>query len=341
MIPQTQKIIDFLVQNVTTHPRDLVPFTAKHFSVTPVTVHRHLNKVLAEGKITKTGQKKGVIYSLPDALNKGLFFKIEPGLDESEVWKQSLAEAFSGLPENVIEICRYGFTEIFNNAIEHSAGRLIGITTQWTSRKVEIGILDTGIGIFKKLKDAFNLADERESILQLSKGKLTTDPAHHSGEGIFFTSRAFDEFALTANGLVYFKKAIDEDWFIETRDHLQDEGTHVSLTIDTHSERRLADVFKKFTNPETLQFDRTHILIALSKFGEEQYISRSQAKRVLLGTDKFKPVVLNFQGVKTVGQGFVDEVFRVFQNEHPDITFEYVNANEDVRFMIERGLPKS
>jgi hypothetical protein len=40
-----------------------------------------------------------------------------------------------------------------------------------------------------------------------------------------------------------------------------------------------------------------------------------------------------------VGQGFVDEVFRIFQKKHPNIKIEFTNANEDVRFMIERGLP--
>ena len=41
-----------------------------------------------------------------------------------------------------------------------------------------------------------------------------------------------------------------------------------------------------------------------------------------------------------VGQAFVDEVFRVFQNEHPDITIEYINVNADVDIMIKRGMSK-
>ena len=48
---------------------------------------------------------------------------------------------------------------------------------------------------------------------------------------------------------------------------------------------------------------------------------------------------MDFSNIKTVGQGFVDEVFRIFQNKYPAIKIEYSNANEDVRFMIERSLP--
>ena len=71
----------------------------------------------------------------------------------------------------------------------------------------------------------------------------------------------------------------------------------------------------------------------------ERYISRSQARRIVLGLEKFKHVVLDFRHISTVGQGFVDEVFRVFQSKYPQIKIEYTNANDDVKFMIERSLP--
>ena len=54
--------------------------------------------------------------------------------------------------------------------------------------------------------------------------------------------------------------------------------------------------------------------------------------------DKFKQIILDFEGVSSVGQVVVDEVFCVFQDEHPDITIRYVNANPDVDSMIKRGL---
>ena len=38
---------------------------------------------------------------------------------------------------------------------------------------------------------------------------------------------------------------------------------------------------------------------------------------------------------------FADEVFRVFQNEHPKVKISYLNANADVEFMVKRGASNS
>ena len=38
--------------------------------------------------------------------------------------------------------------------------------------------------------------DKRQALFELSKGKFTTDPSRHSGEGVFFTSRMFDDFEI-------------------------------------------------------------------------------------------------------------------------------------------------
>ena len=66
------------------------------------------------------------------------------------------------------------------------------------------------------------------------------------------------------------------------------------------------------------------------------HISRSQARRVLSGLEKFKIVVFDFDKVPMIGQSFADEIFRVFQSKHPKIQIEAINMNEAVRFMIDR-----
>lgn len=87
-----------------------------------------------------------------------------------------------------------------------------------------------------------------------------------------------------------------------------------------------------------MAFDRTEIVVELSRFGEEAYISRSQAKRILRNLDAFNVITLDFQGVRIAGQGFSDEIFRVYQNEYPDKQIKYINANDDVIFMIKRAV---
>ena len=69
-----------------------------------------------------------------------------------------------------------------------------------------------------------------------------------------------------------------------------------------------------------------------------KYISRSEAHRVMTGMEKFKTVILDFNGIQTIGQGFADEVFRVWKSAHPGIEIKAENANDDVMFMIKRAI---
>jgi hypothetical protein len=99
-------------------------------------------------------------------------------------------------------------------------------------------------------------------------------------------------------------------------------------------------VFLKYTNlidEGEFGFDKTEIRIKLYTIGGV-HISRSQARRVLAGLEKFKIIVFDFDKVPTVGQAFADEVFRVFQNKYPDIKLEAENMSEGVKFMVERAI---
>lgn len=333
-----ESIEKFILEGITENPGSIVSLAMKNFSTSRVTVLRYLNRLIAEGKAFRTGKNKGARYHLTDTFDKDIKISLEPGLEEHQVWERYFAAQFRKLPENILEICSYGFHEILNNAIEHSQGNEIMIATKWKKQILTMRIADDGVGIFNKIKETFQLADERESILRLSQGKVTTDPKNHTGEGVFFTSRAFDKFALMANGYFYRRVNLENDWVYESHKDKTERGTGVSMEISVESKRRLPDVFKPYTHPETKAFDRTNLLVEFSQDEAESMISRSQARRLLAGADRFQKITLDFSNVKNVGQGFVDEVFRVFKNSHPGIQIDYTHANEDVRFMIERGL---
>ena len=63
-------------------------------------------------------------------------------------------------------------------------------------------------------------------------------------------------------------------------------------------------------------------------------MSRSQAKRILARVDRFKEVILDFEGVTHIGQGFADEIFRVFVKAHPDVRILHDHCTPDVEKMI-------
>ncbi|MCP4347859.1 MAG: DUF4325 domain-containing protein [Desulfobacterales bacterium] len=262
---------------------------------------------------------------------KSFVINISPDSDEDRIWRGNIKPLLEGINKNVNDICHYGFTEILNNAFEHSEGSKVCIDAACSDDKIEISITDNGIGIFNNIKKKFDLEDERHALFELSKGKLTTDPEKHTGEGIFFTSRMFDRFIIKSSNLNFIHE--NSDWLVE---NLKDnfEGTRISLTINTKSTRTTKEVFDKYT--EDTSFAKTRFLLFLTQYGCDNLISRSQAKRVLARADKFKEIVLDFSNVEMIGQGFADQIFRVFKNAHPEITVMWSNANNDIEKMIHR-----
>lgn len=337
---RSKKIKLFILENIPSHSRDIVAVTAAEFAVTRTTVHRHLNNLLKNGKVYKVGITNNIVYTLQSSLFRRFDFPLTKHLSESDIWAKNYKFLKDELPENIYAICEYGFTEMLNNAKDHSQGSQVHIESDIENGRIKFRIFDNGVGVFKKLKDAFGYTDERESILQLSKGKLTTDPKNHSGEGIFFSSRVFDSFVIVANGFAYVRDHKEDDWFFERRESTPTKGTlfEMEITIATDSMRNLSSVFKKYTDPTTRAFDKTQILVNLSLSNEDRFVSRSQAKRILIGLEKFKHIILDFKGIQSVGQAFVDEVFRVFQNDHVEIKISAINENDDVKFMVERGI---
>ena len=163
-------------------------------------------------------------------------------------------------------------------------------------------------------------------------------PKSHSGEGIFFTSKSADLFILDSFGYQLALNTKVENVAIKNVSIIK-RGTKVIFEIDANSERHLNQVFKKYTNlseESDYGFDKTEIRVKLYTMGGV-HISRSQARRILSGLEKFKIILLDFENVPVVGQAFADEVYRVFHYKYPDIKIEEKNMSEGVRFMIERA----
>ena len=68
-------------------------------------------------------------------------------------------------------------------------------------------------------------------------------------------------------------------------------------------------------------------------------ISRSQAKRLVRRFDEYEEIILDFDGIEDIGQGFAHELFVVFANAHSNIKLDVINTNENVRKMINHVVP--
>lgn len=304
-------------------------------------VNSVIRDMVHKGLLLKAGTTAGAFYVLPENENLlgdevAVRLKRE-GLEEHKVFDDLKEKALflNNLKENVSSILFYAFTEILNNAIEHSRSQYIEIRIRSDKENVEFTVNDFGVGVFKNVMQKRNLHSELEAIQDLLKGKTTTQPHSHTGEGIFFTSKITDVFVLESFEYRLRVDNIIKDIFIEEVSP-QKRGTKVTFIISLASEKHLNDVFSKFvTEPGEVGFDKTEIKVRLYVSGTV-YISRSQARRILTGLDKFKTIILDFDRVTTVGQAFADEIFRVFQQRHHDITIRAINAVEPVKFMIDR-----
>lgn len=332
-IPE-KELRDFIFNNLEQNPSSITRLTSEKFGISRQVVNYHLKRLEKEGRISSTGTTRNKRFFVKPIHEIGFELDIISGLEEHKVWKERIEPLLKGYKSNVVSISNYGFTEMFNNVIDHSEGSNVLISIKVFPNKIEMMVHDNGVGIFNKIAREFHLDDQRHAILELSKGKLTTDPKRHSGEGIFFSSRMFDEFAILS-GKFYFSSSAGIDWLHDREKETA--GTAVFMTLNTNTSRTMKEVFDRFATGEDYGFTKTHIPVSLLKYGEENLISRSQAKRLLAGLQKFKEVILDFERINSIGQAFADEIFRVFRNEHPNIRLIPINTMDEVKKMITRA----
>ncbi|MBI4125876.1 MAG: DUF4325 domain-containing protein [Deltaproteobacteria bacterium] len=308
-------------------------------------IHRHLILLVREGKIIKLGTSRKTAFYV---LNQQAVLKktggprphfrkrYKPqGLDEESVFEELLHQPtlLKDLSPKVRSLFHYAFTEILNNAIDHAQSPIIVVDVQSTPHDIRFAVIDHGVGIFENIRSKKMLANEMEALQDLLKGKQTTAPGEHSGEGIFFTSKIADRLTIESHRKRLLIDHRLDDLFVE--DIRKCRGTRVRFMLSKQTSKDLDAIFAQYTNEE-FQFSKSQVTVKLFKEGEE-YISRSQAKRLLHGLDRFTEITVDFKGITSIGQGFADEVFRVFPNHHPGMTITPINCHENVEFMIKRA----
>jgi len=316
---------------------------AQHFDVTRQRINQILRVFVDSGKIAKFGSTRSAFYTLPKHIDT-----IGPAASRRRFKNKNIREheilhefiepfpAFRTAPENVRSIIHYAFSEMLNNAIEHSQSEHIEVAVESEGGMFRFIVSDFGIGVFRNVMQKRRLKSEFEAMQDLLKGKTTTDPKAHSGEGIFFTSKAADRFVLESFGhRMIVDNTIPDIFFEEEKDI--NRGTRVTFSINRNSERHLKKIFDHFqSRPGSYAFDKTEIHVRLFTMGTI-YVSRSQARRILAGLEKFRKVILDFDRVPNVGQAFADEIFRVFKEQYPKIIIQPINMNDSVRFMVKRA----
>lgn len=315
------------------------------FKVSRQAIYRHIQDLIKSGLVVKRGtsrMKSFYVFNTPRALGKASEFSrkfhtevLAAKASEDDILKtvENVSGFLSGLSDSAKGNFRYAFTEMVNNAIDHSGTKFINIEVQVDEGLISFTITDRGVGIFERIREKKKLGNELESMQDLLKGKITTMSEKHSGEGIFFTSKVADRFIITSHKKILTIDNVIDDVFIDDVRYKQ--GTSVYFEMGILTKKNIDEIFHEYTNEE-FKFDKSLVRVKLFDIGES-YVSRSQAKRLTHALDVFNEIILDFAGVRTVGQGFADEVFRVFQNAHQHIKLVPINCNENVDFMIRRA----
>jgi anti-sigma regulatory factor (Ser/Thr protein kinase) len=311
---------------------------ATHLGITRQAVNKHLKVLIQNGEVKKRGNTKATIYFPSGIKLKNVhiksFKKVYKILNLKEDVVFQNIDRYLNLQknsrQNVFEILQYAFTEMLNNAIDHSESNTCLVEAKIDSYNIEFLIRDFGIGIFYSIFTKFGLQDEYEAVGELLKGKTTTMSERHSGEGIFFTSKSLEISSYRSHRTNLIFDNSKNDIYVDQQKFIT--GTEVKMQISRYSKKSLSSIFNEYAPEEyEYSFQKTKVQIKLYL---KIIISRSEARRLLAGLNKFSEIILDFKDVSKIGQGFADEIFRVFQNRYPHIVIQTENVSPAISQMI-------
>ncbi len=331
--PEKKKqIVLYLLGKIAQNDPRVTKSVAEAYGINQNTVHTYVKELMEQGIIRR--EKRGKYELVEQKYSYELTRSGGDLHDEFRVFQKCLQPHISGYADNVQRIWEYAFSEMVNNVIDHSGSEKLTVLVRQNYLNTRTAIVDDGVGIFEKIRNYFHYASLDEAICELFKGKLTTDAANHSGEGIFFSSKLMDRFFIFSSGKIFTNNRYDHELILTVSD---DElgGTTVLMELSNFSHKQPREVFDLYSDVDG-GFTTTRI--PLKNIFDGAPVSRSQAKRVCSNLEKFQEVILDFAELDWMGQGFAHQIFVVFQNSHPEIKLSPVNMNEAIAKMHQHVL---
>ncbi len=322
-----QTIRHYILEKIDQRDPALSKTVSETFGINQATVHAYIRELMDDKIVQRV--KRGE-YELATQVFTYKLRRSEGHLDsDTYAYEAHFKQHIAAFAPNVREIWAYTFSEMVNNVMDHSEAENLHLLIMQNYLTTKVFIMDDGVGIFKKIKDHFGFETLEDAIGELFKGKLTTDATRHSGEGIFFSSRLMDNFIIVSDQKIFTHNKF-EDSAMKNIPGYQMPGTCVMMELSNFTQKKAEDVFNLYADVDG-GFTKTRI--PLRNMFDTSPVSRSQAKRVCHRLECFEEVILDFEGLDWMGQGFAHQVFVVFQNAHPDILLTPVNMNEAVTKM--------
>ena len=327
---------------------------ARRLKVTRPTVSRHLTAMIEDGRVAKEGGGKRVRFRNgfagmavsedevptdrkdigtppPSSLS---FVRRYPRavISEDRVWQEllSLHPVLGRLSVPARELFRIRLHRDAQQRHRALAGREVEVCfSQASDDTLSFEIQDDGVGLFQSLRRSLRLGSVEEAVKKLSQSRLPPLPDGRVAAGLFFSSRAARRFEVDSNG---FRWMVDnQSGSTAAASAGPRKGTRVRFQGELQPRRTLAELFARYSEHTIVH--KTRVVVTLGT----SFISRKEAQRLLAPLERFHTVVLDFKDVKEIGQGFADEVFRVWPSSHPHVTLEPINMSPVVSLMIDHA----
>lgn len=317
------------------HPADLDRVVAERLGSSRRSARHWLARLAALGWLEPAGSPRRPHWR-PGVLRQVTQRYAIDGLQEDRPWTRDFAPAFDLRP-NVARLAQHAFMELLNNAVDHSGGRCVVVSMRQTALHLQLLVSDDGVGLFERVAGAHGIDDAPLAMVELAKGRLTSQPERHLGRGLFYVARLADVLDLHANQHG-FRHAAGDGW--QPARAAADRGTAVFAGIALDSPRTLDEVLRSASG-DGLGYDleRTRVPLRLLCSDGTALDSRAQARRVAARLDAFAQAELDFSGVDAVGHSFADELFRVLPAQHPGWSARVCGAAPAVARMIDTFRP--
>jgi anti-sigma regulatory factor (Ser/Thr protein kinase) len=299
--------------------------------ITRQAAYQRLRALVAQGLLLTEGGGRSTRYRrLIPRVELGFDTR---GLDEGKVWDDLRARvaALRCLGDSASYLYRYVLTELVNNVIAHSEADHVHVAVEVKSPTLALEVADQGLGAFAHLRQRLGLGSELQSIQELSKGRTSTRPTRLNGAGVFFVSHAAERFTLDANGLRWIVDKPRRDQAVIELDDPRP-GTQARFEANADHPCDLHRLFSQFARD--FADGRARTVVKLFNLGVD-FMSRAEARHLAAGLETLREVILDFSGVRGIGQGFADELFRVWTTQHPEANLVPINMNAPVQMMIE------
>lgn len=336
-----EEIKKYILRKIAVDDKDFVNKTMDNFGISVTSVKRYISEALNDDSIEILSTSI-CGYQLTEKKFCQVVGLTDGQAEEDRLFDDYIAKSLVRCNKAALKIWQYVCAEILNNVIEHSRGKKLYIEVSVNALYTQVVIEDDGVGTFRTLleymsSNGWRNPREEDAIVELYKGKITSNAACHSGEGIFFSSKLVDEFILWSDAHIYrcgngMMSEVMQRHLLSYVSRLQEIGTLVWMKLENETDRSIVEVFNLYTDTEQ-GFVRTSIPVKAACINGEP-VARSQARRICGRLESFKEVVLDFDGVEFIGQGFADELFRVYAAAHPQVILCPINVVPDVERMI-------